>query len=474
MAVLLGVGVAAGQAPVGAWYVALPALAGLLWLVAGQLRGRVWVAVFGGAAYFAAALSWIVEPFLIDAARHGWMAPFAVVLMGFGLALFWAAAAAVSGGRVWVLAVALSAAELARGYVLTGFPWALIGHIWIDTPVGQAAAVVGPSGLTLLTCLVAGGLSNLRVVPFVAAALAGVWGFGAWQLAQPDPAAPGQILRLVQPNAEQAAKWDADKAQVWFDRLMGYTAVQPAADLVVWPETALPYLVEQHPELPGLIAAAGGGAPVAVGRQRVDGVQGWNTLTVFDPSGAVIGQYDKHHLVPFGEYLPLGDLAFRWFGLRAFASQAGNGYSAGPGPTVLDLGPLGKVLPLICYEAVFPQDLRGTVRPDWLLQVTNDAWFGQWTGPFQHLAQARLRAIEQGLPMARVANTGVTAMIDARGRVVDALPFGVAGYLDVALPGPLPATPYARWGEAPVLLALAALAALALRRRRLDASGPTA
>ena len=174
--------------------------------------------------------------------------------------------------------------------------------------------------------------------------------------------------------------------------------------------------------------------------------------------------------MPFGEYIPFGDTLFDWMNISAFASKTGNGYTAGPGPQLLDLGPkLGHVLPLICYEAVFPQDLRGTARPDWLLQVTNDAWFGRLTGPFQHAAQARLRAIEQGLPLVRVANTGVTAVYDARGRETASLPFEVAAYLDAALPGPLPATPYARLGEGPllVLLACLALALIApLRRRR--------
>src|SRR3990167_7024747 len=322
--------------------------------------------------------------------------------MAFGLALFWAAA----GYATRVLrgatgfAVALCAAELARSYVLTGFPWALIGHIWIDTPVAQAAALLGPVGLTLITLLAAAGLARLRAVP-AAAALAGVaaaWGYGLWALSQPLPAAKGITLRLVQPAAEQRTKWDPELAQQFLDRLLAFTALKPAPDLVIWPETALPYLLERHPELADMIATAG--------------------------------------------------------------------YSAGIGPQLLDLGPkLGHVLPLICYEAVFPQDLRGTERPDWLLQITNDAWFGTQSGPFQHAAQARLRAIETGLPLVRVANTGVTAVYDARGRITAALDFGIAAYLDTALPGALPPTPYARWGEGPVLVLLCG-AALALMRRR--------
>jgi apolipoprotein N-acyltransferase len=200
--------------------------------------------------------------------------------------------------------------------------------------------------------------------------------------------------------------------------------------------------------------------------QRVDGRRGWNTMQVFGPNGETLASYDKHHLVPFGEYIPLGDHAYDWFGLSAFAAQSGNAYSAGAGPVVLNLGKLGMVLPLICYEAVFPQDLRGTTRPDWLLQITNDAWFGTLTGPFQHAAQARLRAVEQGLPLVRVANTGVTEVVDARGRVTASLPFGTEGFLDAALPGPLPATPYSRFGEIPVLVLLAGCVALILRRGR--------
>jgi apolipoprotein N-acyltransferase len=182
----------------------------------------------------------------------------------------------------------------------------------------------------------------------------------------------------------------------------------------------------------------------------------------------VVQLYDKHHLVPFGEYIPFGDLAFDLFGLSAFAAQQGAGYSAGPGAVVLDLGPtLGSILPLICYEAVFPQDLRaasrtGLGRADWILQITNDAWFGKLTGPWQHLAQARLRAIEQGLPLLRAANTGVSAVIDARGRVVAEIPLGMRAFVDAALPPALPPTPYARFGDWPLLLLLAGLGAALL------------
>ncbi len=474
---------ALGQAPVSAWYISLPALAALIYWVArpGRASAALWTAWFGGAGYFALALNWIIEPFLIDAATYGWMAPFAVLLLAFGLALFWAAAAATvrfARNRAIGFAIALTFAELARGYVLTGFPWGLVGHIWIDTPVAQLAALIGPSGLTLLTLLSAAMLAHAATAAPLSAsrrAMSGIaaitlitaaWAYGFWALSQPLPPAPGVTLRLIQPNAEQHLKWDPAEADKFFNRLLAYTAVKPTPDLVIWPETALPYSLERNPELIDVIADAANGAPVLLGRQRVVGTQGWNSLSLISPDAAITANYDKHHLVPFGEYIPFGDLAYTWFGLTAFAAQQGNGYTPGPGPQVMDLGEsLGKIIPLICYEAVFPQDLRGTDRADWILQVTNDAWFGTLSGPFQHLAQARLRAIEQGLPLVRVANTGVTGVYDARGRETVALEFGTASYLDAELPGSVPAPPYARYGEIPVLVLLGGLCLLTFRRR---------
>lgn len=462
-AAVAGVGMASGQAPLGWWWLALPALALFLHLVATAPHGRGWLAWFGGAGYFGAALAWIVEPFLIAPEVYGWMAPFAVVFLSFGLALFWMVAAFAARGLfalMW-LALALTVAELARGYVLTGFPWAMIGHVWIGHAPAQVAALIGPSGLTLATLVAAALLAMRRVVPVATgvALVAVGFGFGMWREAQPEPTARMALLRLVQPNAEQGLKWDPVEARQFFDRQLAFTAAGSRPDLTIWPETAVPYLLEDNPVVGEMIAEAGRGSPVAVGVQRVAGRQFWNSLAVIGAGGRVTASYDKHHLVPFGEYIPFGDVMYDLFGLVAFAAQQGNGYSPGSGPAVLDLGgDLGKALPLICYEAIFPQDLRAAPeRADWILQITNDAWFGTWSGPFQHLAQARLRAIEQGLPLVRVANTGVTAVIDARGRIVDSLPMGEAGYLDARLPGALPPTIYSRWGEGPVLLLLLGL-----------------
>jgi apolipoprotein N-acyltransferase len=294
---------------------------------------------------------------------------------------------------------------------------------------------------------------------------------GSARLDLPTGPAREVSVRLIQPNAEQHLKWDPDQARIIFDRALALTATEPVAELTIWPETAVPYLIEDNPQVGQKIADAAQGNPIIVGLQRVEGTQGWNTLALIGADGTVAQHYDKWHLVPFGEYIPFGDLAYDWFGLRAFASQLGASYAKGSGPTVMDLGPdLGTIIPLICYEAVFPQDVNAAPDgADWILQITNDAWFGTLTGPSQHAAQARFRAIEQGLPLVRVANTGITAVYDAQGRVLQSLPFGTAGALDMTqIPGALPPPPYARYGEMPLLLMLAGLifGLIAARRPR--------
>ena len=468
-------GIAAlGQAPLGFWWATLAALAGLVWLLERMpdARSALLAGLWAGAGYFGLALNWIIEPFLVDAAATGWMAPFAVILLSIGLGLFWGGAAALAkrfASPALGFVAAFCGLEWLRGVIFTGFPWAMLGHVWIGTPLDQLAALGGPSLLSLVTLLAAAlpVLWRWNGAALSLALLAAGLGFGLWRLDQPLPA-PGELtLRLVQPNAEQAAKWEAARAQEFLNRLLTLTVKDGAADLTIWPETAVPYMLEYSPEVADMIVAASAGRPVVAGIQREEAGRFYNSLRVLEGEGTETARYDKAHLVPFGEYIPFGDLAYAWFGLKAFAAQAGNTYSAGPGPRVLDLGRFGNVLPLICYEAIFPRDVNAMPdRADWMLQITNDAWFGTLTGPFQHFAQARLRAVEQGLPLIRVANTGVTAVVDAHGRVVNELPFGEMAALDVHIPGALPPTPYSRWGDGPVALLLAGLAVVAFAGRR--------
>ncbi|MEM1130024.1 MAG: apolipoprotein N-acyltransferase [Pseudomonadota bacterium] len=496
---LAGLGGAAGalgHAPFGLWALALVGLAtGLaLTVPADGARAAFRAGWAFGAGYFLVALHWIVEPFLVDIARHGWMAPFALILMAGGLALFWGAGAALaswSAGpragparRLAALAAWLTLAEICRALVLTGFPWTLVGGIWIDTPAAMMGALVGPYGLTLATWALAallafgplGGTWRGAVGALAVAVLAVTAAFWAGRArvaaAAVPPGAEAPVIRIIQPNAAQHLKWDPDYVPVFMERKLALTAEDGpvAPDAVVWPEVSLPYLLDGSLALQATISEAAKGAPVFIGAQRID-VEGrlLNSMAVLADGGAAARVYDKHHLVPFGEYFPGGMLA-AWLGLEGLATTALGGFSPGPGPRVLDLteAGLGHVLPLICYEAIFPRYAQADgIRADWMVQVTNDAWFGTFAGPQQHLDQARMRAIEQGVPLVRSANTGISAVIDPAGRLVAALPLGESGALDVALPSALPPTPFARTGSWPVFgLLLLALAGFAATRTR--------
>ncbi len=480
----LGVAVALGQAPWGLWPVTLLALAGILWRVGRAAHGRaaLWRAGVAGTGYFALAMSWIVEPFLVEPEIYGWMAPFALILMAMGGGVFWALPGWIAGrfahgwrARALGFGAGLVLSDWLRGWIFTGLPWAQLGHVWIGTPVAQSAAYVGAIGLTAITVTAAAlPLAFWRHSPFrlpgagpglilSALLVATLWVGGLNRL--DTPVIPrGITLRLVQPDADQALKWDPDWAQIFWQRLLEESAAPasgPRPDAVIWPETAVSFLLNQADEaLPILSEAAG--APVLMGIQRADGTRYYNSLVEVAPGGTVTQIYDKFHLVPFGEYIPWGNLLSR-LGIGAFAAQQGFGYTPGPGPAVLTPQGLPPMQVLICYEAIFPQHLRAVSGAEWLLQVTNDAWFGTVSGPYQHLAQARLRAIESGLPLMRAANTGVTAAIDPLGRITAELPLGATGHIDAALPAPLPETLWMRIGNWPVLLAAVAALLAAIR-----------
>ena len=461
----LGAGAIAalGQAPVDAWGISLIGFAVMfgLFRAAPDPRRAGLLGWAAGTGYFLVALHWIVEPFFVDAARHAWMAPFALLFMAGGLALFWSAALALAnwaGGTAIAFAAALTLAEAARGALFTGFPWAQPGHIWIGTPLMPLAAFAGALGLTVITFAVAALIWRefCGRLLFAGATVVLLIGLNIMPYTPPAQIIPedAPTIRVIQPNAAQHEKWDPDLIPVFFRRQMEYTSAAPRPNLIVWPETAIPVLLNNAAPTLEAIAQAAGGTPVVLGAQRLDGVRLHNSLVLTGPAGQIDAIYDKHHLVPFGEYIPFGSVLSR-FGLRGMAAKDGNGYSSGPGPQIIDMGPLGRALPLICYEGVFPYDVaRAPERADFMLLITNDAWFGQLSGPYQHFAQARLRSVEQGLPMVRAANTGISAVIDGQGHVLDFLPLGEAGYLDSPLPPPLEPTIYSNLGDLPVLLIL--------------------
>lgn len=477
-AAALGAACALGQAPVGAWPVFLAAMALLagLWRSAPGWRSAAAIGWAAGAGHFALALSWIVEPFLVDAARHGWMAPFALAGMSAGMGLVWAGGFALgrlAGGGWAAFIAALTLAEAFRTYAFTGFPWAQPGHVWIGTPALHWASLGGSLLLSAIALSASIGLwlclrRNWIAGAATAAAIAALHLGGAALAPAPGAVADRPVVRLVQPNAPQSEKWDPDLGRIYRERLAAYSAAPAAGgvrpDLVAWPEAAVS-APQGGLERALAQAAAAAGAPVALGILREEGGRRFNSLAVADGRGRLAGLYDKHHLVPFGEYIPFSGL-LKGLVSGGLAAGLGGGYAAGPGPAVIEVPGLGPALPLICYESVFPQDVGGAPRrAGFMLLVTNDAWFGTVSGPHQHLAQARLRSAEQGLPMVRVANTGISAVIDSAGRVTASIPLGEAGWIDAPLPAAAAPTLYSRFGDWPAVL-LAALALLAARRRQ--------
>lgn len=457
-ATALGLGALAALAlpPLHVVPVLLLALPGLLVLVAAQStwRGALWMGFWWGFGFHLFGLYWITEAILIEAARFWWLVPLAVPALSAVLAVFIAAPTALSWWLApgWTRAVGFAAAfvlgEMLRGVVLTGFPWNPIGSVWAFGALFlQPASWVGVFGLSLLTLLVAlSPLAGRRGLAGAAAGLA-VWaGAGMIRLATPEPAVQLPGVVVVQGNVAQDRKWDRASLADHFRRHLALTAqglreaARPA--VVVWPETASPYLLESDPVARQMIAAVAGDVPVLAGGVRFDAAgQPRNSLIAVLGEGAPAAIYDKAHLVPFGEFQP------SWARVGVQLVQGG-GFTPGPGPATLRVPGLPPVGPSICYEAIFPGAVVDAAdRPRWMVNVTNDAWFGSSAGPYQHLAAARLRAVEEGLPLVRAANTGISAVFDASGRTVARLGIGEAGVIIAPLPGARPPTLFNRIGN---------------------------
>jgi apolipoprotein N-acyltransferase len=477
-AIGLGAMAALALPPVHAVPVLLLSVPGLLALLgAAGSRGRAFRIGFAwGWGYFAAGLYWITHAILTDVAQFWWLVPIAVPALALPLALFVAAPAAIAWHvragwpRVLAFAGAFVLFELLRGWAFTGFPWNLLGTVWAfgALPV-QAAAWVGVHGLSLATVIIAATpLLGRRAMLGGTAALAGFALFGVARLwpAEPPPQPVG--LLIVQGNVAQEVKWREDQRIPILRRYVEMTRDAALAALrelpenqtlvIIWPETAVPFLVANDPDVRQIIAGAlPQRAILLTGTVRAEYgpdrrlVRVFNSLVVVDPAGEVRGVADKVHLVPFGEYMPLSGL------LPIRLVQGGMDFTPGASLQPLRALTVPSFGPLICYEVIFPAQVVPRDRPDWLVNVTNDAWFGISAGPWQHLAAARMRAVEEGLPLARAAQTGISAVFDARGRDVAQTALGEAGVLRAPLPAPREPTPFARFG----LLISAILSALA-------------
>jgi apolipoprotein N-acyltransferase len=495
------------MAPFNAWPVLFLTFPVMVWLIdgagAGKARGVPAAAMAGfwfGLGYFVPGLYWIGYAFLVDASTFAWLMPFAVLGLPAYLALFTAAGFALArllwtrdASRVIALAASLTASEWLRGHVLTGFPWNAFGYALSEPlALAQTASLVGLWGLTFLSvaifaspAVLIDGRSRGRkpwIAPLMALTLLVAMGlFGGVRLAlQPTATVAKVKLRIMQPNLQQDERFNySAKAAVMqkyltlSDRASGpeSTGVRDAS-ILIWPESAFPFFLTREADAMAQIAdLLPKGTVLITGSVRAPDqppgtriTRAYNSIYVIDHDGSVLSVYDKLHLVPFGEYLPFQD----WMEKLGFVqlTKVQGGFIPGTRRRAMEIPNAPPALPLICYEAIFPGDVAARDdRPGWIVNLTNDGWFGISTGPYQHLQQARMRAIEQGLPVVRAANTGISAVIDPVGRIVARLGLGIEGVLDSSLPSAIAPTVYARVGDIPAGIMIAAGLLFVIRRR---------
>jgi apolipoprotein N-acyltransferase len=506
IALVAGALSALAMAPFNAWPVLFLTFPVAVWLIdgaaAGRWRGMPAAAMSGfwfGLGYFVPGLYWIGYAFLVDAPTFAWLMPFAVLGLPAYLALFTAFSFALArlmwtrdASRLLALAISLTIGEWLRGHVLTGFPWNTFGYALSEPlALAQTASLIGLWGMTFLSvaifaspAVLIDGSSRGRkpwIAPVTALLLLVVMGiFGAVRLTLQPTAVTNVKLRIMQPNLQQDVRFNyAAKAEVMqkyltlSDRASGpqSTGVRDA-HILIWPESAFPFFLTREADAMAQIAdLLPKGTVLITGSVRAPDVppgvritRAYNSIYVIDHDGSVLSVYDKLHLVPFGEYLPFQDLMEKLGFVQLTKVQGG--FIPGTRRRSLEIPDAPRALPLICYEAIFPGNVAARDdRPGWIVNLTNDGWFGISTGPYQHLQQARLRAIEEGLPVVRAANTGISAVIDPEGRIVARLGLGIEGVLDASLPTAIPPTIYARIGDIPAATIVTAALLLVIRRR---------
>ena len=485
------------MAPFNAWPVLFVTFPVVIWLIdgagAGRLRGLPAAAIAGwwfGLGYFIPGLYWIGYAFMVDPSTFGWLMPFAVLGLPAYLALFTAFGFALArllwtrdASRIIALAASLTVSEWLRGAVLTGFPWNTFGYALSEPlALAQAFSLIGLWGMTFLTvaifaspAVLIDGRSRGRApwrLPAAALAILIAMGiFGGLRLSRHPTHMVAKVkLRIMQPNLEQDAKFNySAKAEVMHryltlsDRASGpdSNGVRDAS-ILIWPESAFPFFLTRESDAMAQIANfLPKGTVLITGSVRAPDVppgmritRAYNSVYVIDHDGNILSVYDKLHLVPFGEYLPFQSLMEK-LGFEQLTKVQG-GFIPGVVRETMKIPNAPRVLPLICYEAIFPDTVaRREDRPGWIVNLTNDGWFGISTGPHQHFEQARMRSVEQGLPLVRAANTGISAVIDPVGRVAARLGLGIEGVLDSSLPVALPPTFYARFGDIPAAIMVA-------------------
>jgi len=507
IAFLCGIGLTLAQPPLYFWpllFLVFPLFASCIRQVTTFLQafGIGWCA---GVGFFLTGLFWVGEAFLVTPEQHAWMLPFVIIFLPGGMAIFWGGMttavwatcrflaryiqtkAAMRIYFILFLAVFWVITEYVRSTIFTGFAWALLSYSWLETPVSQGLSLFGAYTLGGLSVLIFGltgyGLQGLikrtiaiyqkkpRLKKKVAVSysvcvvlgtgvLGALYAYGYWYVQQPPVVEDAQTrVRLIQPNVKQKMQLTQQDRDEIMRKLLSATHAKAGEtpDIIIWPESAVPYLINNNtPEMAVIRQQIASVLPgesyliTGILRQHFTAsdneTEFRNSIAVLDKSARITALYDKHHLVPFGEYLPFKKV-LSFLGFEHLVDVVG-GFTPGEGTTIMRTQGIPDFLPLICYEAIFPMEVNSLpVRPRWIVHLTNDAWFGDTSGPLQHLAQAQARAIEQGLPVMRVANTGISAVIDSHGAIWSYLPLNSYGKIDSVLPPALPPTFYTRFGE---------------------------
>lgn len=509
IAFLAGAMSALAMAPFNAFPILAITFPVFVWLLDGTGAGRRgMLAAFGtgwwfGFGYFVAGLYWIGMALFVEADKFAWLLPFAVLGIPAGLAFFTATGALIARAlwttgpaRILAFAFGLGFTEWLRGTILTGFPWNSFGYALTSVPqLAQSASLVGLWGLTLLALAIFASPATIADardrtqhpwLPVIVSALALflMGAFGWHRLANNEIAnVEGVRLRLMQPNISQNLKWQPEQRPAVMRHYLSLSDQATAPDRqgvkdithLIWPESAFPFFLDREPQALAQIGELlPPGVSLITGAIRIDAPlpgkkdpRVFNSIRVLRDDGAIVATYDKLYLVPFGEFLPFQSL-LEAIGLQQLTRVRG-GFTPGARRRALEIPGLPPATPLICYEVIYPgYVLPEGPRPRWILNLTNDAWFGITPGPYQHFAQARLRAIEEGLPLVRVANNGISAIVDPLGRIVRSLPLGSDGLIDGALPEALEETVYSRHRNGPALLLaiIFGIGAIAARRRK--------
>lgn len=477
LAMVAGAVAALALPPVGFFAAMFVSFTLLVWLMDGstgganggifpRLRSTFLLGWFFGFGYFVAGLWWLGNALLVESDEFAWALPLAVFGLPAVLAVYYGVATLIAGllwsdgfGRLAALALGFGVAEWLRSFILTGFPWNAIGYGVMPMPLMmQSAGVIGIFGVSTLAVFVlsAPALIGTRKGMTVGLTLAVLifaahFGYGAWRLHTAETlmaARPANELsvRLVQPVIDQARKMDnSDRVEI-FEEHLALTAgpVQPGArrpDVIVWPETSVPFILTQNQDALARIAdVLQDGQVLIAGVVRTEDAgpgrqpRYYNSVYAIDSQGQIIGASDKLHLTPFGEYLPYEEF-LNSVGIGNIVDMPG-GYTAGSRRSLITLPSGVSFYPLICYEAIFPGEISSEIeKAGAIINITNDAWFGMTPGPYQHFQQARLRAIETGLPLIRDANNGISAVVDPFGRISTGLDFDQKGVIDSTLGG---------------------------------------